>query len=94
MVDDPTATPTKPKGKGGGRPSRAEASTKALRGVDLAAVDPVAVLREVMADRSAPASARVSAAKALRELRDQDPAEDAGGDINARAVAMMMRRTN
>jgi hypothetical protein len=92
MVDDPTATPTKPKGKGG-RPSRAEASTKALLGIDPAAVDPVAVLREIMADRSTPASARVSAAKALLELRDQDPAEGAGGDINARAIAMM-RRTN
>jgi hypothetical protein len=92
MVDDPTATPTKPKGKGG-RPSRREASAKALLGVDLAAVDPVAVLREVMADRSAPASARVSAAKVLLELRVQDPAADAGGDINARAVAKM-RRTN
>ena len=53
MVDDPTATPTKPKGKGG-RPSRAEASAKALRVVDLTAVDPVAILREIAADRSQP----------------------------------------
>jgi hypothetical protein len=46
-----------------------------------------------MADRSTPASARVSAAKALLELRDRDPAADPGGDtrINARAAAMMRR---
>jgi hypothetical protein len=92
MVDYPTATPTKPKGKAG-RPSRPEASAKALLGVDLTACNPVAILREIALDRSQPGSTRVSAAKALLELRGQDPAEDAGGDINARAVAMM-RRTN
>jgi hypothetical protein len=66
-----------------------------LLGVDVAAIDPVAVLREIMADRSMPASARVSAAKVLLELRDRDPTADSGGDttINARAAAMM-RRTN
>jgi hypothetical protein len=92
MVDDPTATPPKPKGKGG-RPTRVEASTKALLGVDLAALDPVAVLREIMGDRSQPGSTRVSAAKALLELRVQDAAaEDVpAGDINARAAAMMHR---
>jgi hypothetical protein len=91
MVDDPVATPSKSKRKGG-RPLREEASRKALLGIDLAAVDPVAVLREIMADRSTPASARVSAAKVLLELRDQDSA-DSGGDtrINARAAAMMRR---
>jgi hypothetical protein len=91
MVDDPTTTPRKP-GRKGGRPTRAEASRKALLGVDLAAVDPVTVLREILADCSQPASARVSAAKVLLELRDRDPA-DSGGDtrINARAVAMMRR---
>jgi hypothetical protein len=49
-----------------GRPSRAEASAKALAGVDVSNVDPLAVLREVAADPSAPASARVAAAKELR----------------------------
>jgi hypothetical protein len=49
-----------------GRPSRAEASAKALRGVDVSACDPLDVLREIAADRSAPASARVAAAKELR----------------------------
>jgi hypothetical protein len=91
MADDPTATPTKLRRKGG-RPSRVEASAKALLGVDLAAVDPVAVLREIALDRSQPGSTRVSAAKALLELRDQ-VAENSGGDprINARAAAMMRR---
>jgi hypothetical protein len=94
MVDDPTATPRKSKRKGG-RPSRAEATAKALLGVDLTAIDPVAILRAIAADTSAPAGARVAAAKALLEVQDQDPAEGSGGDtrINARA-AEMMRRTN
>jgi hypothetical protein len=51
--------------RGRGRPSRAEASAKALRGVDVSSVDPLDVLREIAADTSAPASARVSAAKEL-----------------------------
>jgi hypothetical protein len=90
MVDDPPATPRKPKRKGG-RPSRAEASAKALRGLDVTAIDPVAILREIAADLSAPASARVAACKALLDVQDQDPAEDLGGDtrINARAAARM-----
>jgi len=90
MVEDPPATPRKPKRKGG-RPSRAEASAKALCGVDLTAVDPVAILREIAADLSAPASARVQAARALLDLRDSNPAEDGSGDtrINMRAVARM-----
>jgi hypothetical protein len=89
MVDDPAATRTKPRRKGG-RPSRAEASTKALLGVDLTALDPVAVLREIMGDRSQPGSTRVAAARTL--LGVQDAVEDRpGGDINARAVAMMHR---
>jgi len=50
MVEDPAATPGAPRRKGG-RPSRAEASAKALRGVDLTAVDPVAILRAIAADR-------------------------------------------
>jgi len=92
MVNDPPATPRKPKRKGG-RPSRAEASAKALRGLDLTAIDPVAILREIAADLSAPATARVAACKALLDVQDQDPAEDPGGDtrINMRAAAMMRR---
>jgi hypothetical protein len=48
-----------------GRPSRKLASQAALAGVDLSTVDPMAVLRQIAADESAPASARVAAAKAL-----------------------------
>jgi hypothetical protein len=53
----------------------------------------VAILREIAGDTSAPAGARVAAAKALLEVQDQDAAENAGGDtrINARAVALMRR---
>jgi hypothetical protein len=92
MVENPTATPRKP-GRKGGRPSRAEASQKSLLGVDLAACDPAAILREIALDRSQPGSTRVSACRTLLGLGDQDSAEDAGGDtrINARAVAMMRR---
>jgi len=92
MVDDPPATPRKPKRKGG-RPSRALASAKALLGVDLKAVDPVAILRAIAADLSAPASARVAACRTLLELQDQDSAENPDGDtrINMRAAAMMRR---
>jgi hypothetical protein len=91
MGDDPTATPKASKRKRG-RPSRGEASAKALIGVDLTAVDPVAILRAIAADTSAPAGARVAAAKALLEVRDQ-AAEGPCGDtrINVRAAAMMRR---
>jgi len=50
MVEDPAATPRKLRRKGG-RPSRASASAKALLGVDLTAIDPVAILRAIAADR-------------------------------------------
>jgi hypothetical protein len=92
MADDPVATPRKPRRKGG-RPSRAEASAKALLGVDLTAVDPVAILRAIAADRSMPGSTRVAACRALLGVQEPDPAGRAGRDINARAIAMM-RRTN
>jgi hypothetical protein len=90
MVDDPTATPSAPKRKGG-RPTRAEASAKALRDVDLTACDPVAILRAIALDCSQPGSTRVSACRTLLGLQDQ-PAE-AGGDarINERAIALMRR---
>jgi hypothetical protein len=94
MADDPATTRRKSKPKGG-RPSRVEASAKALLGVDLTAVDPEAILREIAADRSMPGSTRVSACKALLGVQDPAPApaQDPGGDtrINARAVAMMRR---
>jgi hypothetical protein len=92
MVDDPAATRRKSKPKRG-RPSRAEASAKALLGVDLAAVDPLAILRAIAADQSQPGSTRVAACRALLGMQDPVPAQDPSGDtrINARAVAMMRR---
>ena len=95
MVDDPTATPKAPKRKGG-RPSRGEASAKALCGVDLTACDPVAILRAIAADQSQPGSTRVMACRALLGVQNQDPAANPGGEtrINARAAALMMRHAN
>jgi hypothetical protein len=89
-MDNPGMTPKKVRPKGG-RPSRAEASAKALLGVDLAAVDPVAILRTIASDASVPASARVAACRALLGQRDHDPTDSPGNDINARAVALMRR---
>ena len=68
-----------------GRPTRAEASAKAMAalqaaGIDVTDIDPRAVLAAVAADPSAPASARVSAARALltdaveREIREANNA--------------------
>lgn len=57
--------------RGPGRPTRKEASQSALDGVDVSAIDPLDVLRQVAADASAPASARVSAARALLKLGPQ-----------------------
>jgi hypothetical protein len=69
------------------------ASAKALRGVDVAAVDPVAVLREIAADRSAPALARMGAAKALLTLPDGSEVRTAAEDtIAARAIRLLAAR--
>jgi hypothetical protein len=65
-----------------GRPSRAEASERALQDVDVSAVDPLDVLREIVADRSAPATSRVAAARALlaeNEKRKRAEANSASG---------------
>jgi hypothetical protein len=58
MADQPTRNR-------GGRPSRAQASEKALAGlvIDPMTVDPKLILAQIMVDTSAPAAARVSAAK-------------------------------
>jgi hypothetical protein len=89
MVDDLAATRSKPKRKGG-RPTRAEATTKALLGVDLAAVDPVKVLREIAADQSQPGSARVAAARTLLGLPDGVEARTVAEDTVAeRAIRLM-----
>jgi hypothetical protein len=67
---------TTPQKKRRGRPNRAAASAKALAGIDLAVIDPLAVLRSIAADKTAPASARVAAAKALLPARPHAGADD------------------
>jgi|SRR6266576_6296331 hypothetical protein len=96
MVDDPAATPMKSKRKGG-RPTRAEATVKALLGVDLTAVDPVAILRAIAADLSAPASARVAACRALIAAPGapegpEDASAAAGDAVSVRAQQLLAAR--
>jgi hypothetical protein len=92
MADQPTRNR-------GGRPRREQASAKALAGlvVDPTTVDPRVILAQIMVDTSAPAAARVSAAKAL--LADRERGDSAEGtrqdaDLNRRALALMRRVTN
>ena len=94
MAEDPTATPRRSKGKGG-RPSRAEASARALVGVDLAAVDPVAILRAIAADHSQPGSTRVAACRALIAARAPDGPDGsavAGDAVSVRAQRLLAAR--
>jgi hypothetical protein len=89
MVADPAATPEAPRRKRG-RPSRAEASAKALRGVDLGTCDPAAILREIALDRSQPGSTRVSACRALLALPDGSETRAVVKDTLAeRAIRLM-----
>ena len=71
-----------------GRPNRAAASSQALADVDVMAVDPKTVLRQIAADQSAPASARVMAARAL--LADTKPAADETGDDATTRLAIKL----
>jgi hypothetical protein len=81
-----------------GRPTRAQASAKALAGltIDPSTVDPKVILAQIMVDASAPAAARVSAAKALLADRERgDGAETRHeADLNKRALALMRRVAN
>jgi hypothetical protein len=95
MANEAATVPGKPRPKGG-RPTRAEATAKALAAlaIDPRTVDPLAVLAGIMVDVSLPASARVQAARALIAARDQRPAEDfaASSDVAARAIRLMAAR--
>jgi hypothetical protein len=92
MADDPATTPKKSKPRGG-RPSRAEASARALLGVDLMTCDPVAILREIALDRSMPGSTRVSACKALLGLPEGSEARTIAEDtVAARAIRLLATR--
>jgi hypothetical protein len=76
-----------------GRPTRRAASKTALAGVNLSAVDPVTVLRSIAADESAPASARVAAAKALLIVsqREDQPEDQCGGDAVSRQALRILQ---
>jgi hypothetical protein len=85
-----------------GRPSREEELRTLIQnvGVDPDLVDPKRVLAGVAVDATAPASARVSAAKALLVAGGKLPAGAAGDDdpeldaLSKRAIAIMSRRPN
>jgi hypothetical protein len=91
MADQPTRNR-------GGRPSRAQASAKALAGleVDPTTVDPKLILAQIMVDASAPAAARVSAAKALLADRERGDGGEAhrDTDLNRRALSLLRRAAN
>jgi hypothetical protein len=91
MADQPTRNR-------GGRPPRAQASAKALAGlvVDPLTVDPRLILAQIMVDTSAPAAARVSAAKALLADRERGDGGEARHDIDLdrRALQLMRRVAN
>jgi hypothetical protein len=94
MAEEPTTTPGKSRRKAG-RPSRAEASAKALLGVDLTTCDPVAILREIALDRSMPGSTRVAAARALIAARAPDGPDGsavAGDAVSVRAQQLLAAR--
>jgi hypothetical protein len=80
-----------------GRPTREEEVRRALAevGCNPDLVDPLRVLASIAGDADAPASARVSAAKALLAVRDQGPAEDsavAGDAVTVRAQQLLAAR--
>ena len=64
MANEAATGPKKPRRKGG-RPTRAEATAKALAAivVDPTTIDPRGILAAIAADRSAPAGARVAACR-------------------------------
>ena len=86
----PPGIPRKRQARGG--PGRAQASREALAGVDLADLDPVQVLREVAADRSAPSASRVTAALALLRLGNAVKSTDGIDELTKRALQEMARR--
>jgi hypothetical protein len=92
----------KPRKKG--RPTRAEASAKALKaliaaGVDPMSVDPERILASIAIDAAAPASARVSACRELLRggvAKAKDAAEGVEATpqadaLSARALALLSR---
>lgn len=71
---------------------RASASKRALKGVDVGAIDPLQVFREIAADRSAPAAARLAAAKAIIAQGGRKKADGDGSEndrISERALTLL-----
>jgi hypothetical protein len=96
MVQKPALNPEPPRRRRG-RPTREEATAKALAAilVDPSTIDPRQILAGIAMDRSAPAGARVAACKVLLGVKDQDSAEDsaaAAGDVAARAIQLLASR--
>jgi hypothetical protein len=85
-------TPENPRSKGG-RPTREEALAKQLAatGVDPASIDPRRILAGIAADESAPAHARVAAAKALMAATG-DSGEDGAKSNNGISADEISRR--
>jgi hypothetical protein len=92
-----------------GRPNRAEASRRALSllleaGIDPDTINPRAILAAIAADSSAPASARVSACRALiacalpvpiePEPRPTRNGKAAAGELSKRALTLLGGRAN
>ncbi len=73
-----------------GRPSRATASSKALAAVDLAELDPKDVLIQIAGDASAPAHARVAAARALLASERHGSRDDGKADAVTEAAIRML----
>jgi len=84
-----------------GRPTRAEATAKALAalgGVDPATIHPRMILASIAADTSAPATARVAACRALlasdteASARRDTSAGDEMDPVSTRAIALLADR--
>src|SRR5262245_35051858 len=91
MADKPVTTPSKPKARGG-RPTRAEATAKALAAirVDPVMINPMNILAAIAADPSAAPTARVMAIRVLlrqRELPSKGRARSSKKALARRAAA-------
>ncbi len=81
----------KPRKNRGGRPTRAQASAKALAAlaVDPASIDPRSILASIAADVAAPSTARVAACRALIAGND---GEDSKPEDSVTALALRILR--
>ena len=76
-----------------GRPTRAQASAKALANVDLSSVDPRLVLLQIAADATAPATARVQACRALlAQAATKEPTGTDADPVTELALKLLRRK--